>query len=88
MSTLSFLLSPLFKFGALVVSIFASFWAVYSKGRQAGSAEEKVKSLEASLRDSEETQDAIKRANNARNTSATESDRGRLYDDDGFKRRD
>lgn len=81
MSTLSFLLSPLFRFGALIVSIFVSFLAVYSKGRQEGSTREKIKSLE-------ETQSAIEQAHKARNASAAESDRGRLYDDDGFKRRD
>lgn len=81
MSVLSILLSPLLRLGALIVSVFASIWAVYSKGRQEGSTTERLKSLE-------ETQSAIEHANKARNSSGVESDRGRLYDDDGFKRRD
>ena len=76
---LSLLLNPFNKLIAIGGLIFTILIAVYGKGRSDASSNSKLKSLE-------ETQDAITRANNARNTSSTESDTGRLLDTDGFKR--
>ncbi|MGA0889295.1 MAG: hypothetical protein ACO3S0_15355 [bacterium] len=76
---LSFLLSPVYRFLATIGAVLAAVWTIYAKGRADASLKDKARSLE-------ETQDAIERANKARNNSLSESDRGRLYDDDGFKR--
>jgi cbb3-type cytochrome oxidase subunit 3 len=75
----AFLLSPLNRVLAIAGIIFTLVVSVYGKGRKDASDKAKLKALT-------ETQDAIERANNARNASAHQSDTGRLLDDDGFKR--
>jgi len=77
---LSLLISPFNKLIAIIGLVFTVLLAVYGKGRGDATSKHKLKSLE-------DTQDAITRANNARNTSTTESDRGGLLDDDGFQRK-
>ena len=76
---LSLFLSPIYRVLAIIGAILVAIGTIYAKGRSDASLKAKARSLE-------ETQDAIERANKARNNSLSESDRGRLYDDDGFKR--
>lgn len=62
-----------------VGAVLFTFWYIYKKGKDAATAELETKSIK-------EAMDAIKNANNARNASAANSDRGGLYEDDGFRR--
>jgi hypothetical protein len=78
---LSFILSPLYRWLAAAGAALVFLASIYAKGRKDASDKASLKSLR-------ENQDAITKANNARNKSAAESDRGGLLNDDGFKRRD
>jgi hypothetical protein len=75
---LSFLLSPLYRVGAIIVVIFSALAVVYGKGRSDASAKAKLKTYK-------ETQDAIERASRARaRVLAYPSER--LHDNDGHRR--
>jgi hypothetical protein len=76
----SLLLSPIYRGLAIAGAALFFLASVYAKGRKDASDKANLKSLR-------ETQDAISKANEARNRSAAESDRGGLYNDDGFKRK-
>lgn len=76
----SLILSPIYRGLAIAGAALVFLASVYAKGR-------KDASDRASLKSYRETQDAITKAHEARNRSASESDRGGLYNDDGFKRK-
>jgi cbb3-type cytochrome oxidase subunit 3 len=76
----SLLFSPIYRGLAIAGASLVFLASVYAKGRKDASDKANLTSLR-------ETQDAITKANEARNRSAAESDRGGLYNDDGFKRK-
>jgi hypothetical protein len=76
----SLFLSPIYRGLAIAGAALVFLASVYAKGRRDASDKASLKSLR-------ETQDAITKANEARIGSASDSDRGGLYNDDGFKRK-
>jgi hypothetical protein len=76
----SLLLSPIYRGLAIAGAALVFLASVYAKGR-------KDAADKANLKAYRETQDAITRANEARHRSAADSDRGGLFNDDGFKRK-
>jgi|LauGreDrversion4_2_1035121.scaffolds.fasta_scaffold395423_2 cbb3-type cytochrome oxidase subunit 3 len=76
---LSLLLNPFYRVLAVLGVVFTILASVYGKGRKDASDNARMKSLE-------ENNNAISKANHARSVSASESDRGRLFEDDGFRR--
>jgi len=75
----TYLFSPIGRFGATVAGILFTIWYIYRKGAQAARQEVENKSFK-------EARNAIKKADEARTASRTNSDRGGLFDDDGYRR--
>lgn len=80
MFLLKLFLNPVYKFLALCGAVLAFCLMVYGKIRA-----DAIRAKE--LKDLKDTQNAIRKANQARSRSNTDSDRGGLYNDDGFKRK-
>ena len=72
---LSFLIKPF----AYLFSAFSFIWLLMRSAKNEGASTEKVKHLQEAAR-------ANKQANDARRASSNDSERGRLRDDDGFRR--
>lgn len=75
---LNFILSPIYRIGAIVVAVLSAIAIIYSKGRSDASARAKITAYK-------ETQDAIEKATRARQRVAT-TPAERLRDNDGYRR--
>ena len=76
---LSFFFNPIYRALAVIGAVLTAIGTIYLKGRKDALDKAKLSSLK-------ETQDAIKKAEDARNASNLRSDRGGLLADDGYKR--
>ncbi len=76
---LSLFINPIYRILAVVGVVFTVLASVYGKGRKDAADKARLRTLE-------ENNNAIAKANNARSVSASDSDRGRLFEDDGFRR--